>query len=110
MATALVLAMFVGCAGKTEAPEKGPNVTLSGSVADASSGKSIPGATVADDGYGPKPFKGATTDEAGKYSYMTWSEEHNVTATAPGYKPQLLTLNIRQTGKERTLDFALTRE
>ena len=77
-------------------------------MTDAATGKPIQGARVADDGYGPQPRKGDTTDTAGRFHFTTWGEEHNVTATAAGYKPVLKL--VRDTSeRELTLNFALTR-
>jgi outer membrane lipoprotein-sorting protein len=65
-----------------------PPFNVGGTVTDAATGQPIAGAKVSDDGYGPKPYKGAITDAEGRYSYFTWPEEHAIIAQAPGYKPQ----------------------
>ncbi|MHC4692099.1 MAG: carboxypeptidase regulatory-like domain-containing protein [Planctomycetota bacterium] len=65
-----------------------PPFGVSGTVTDSTTGRPIPGAKVSDDGYGPKPYKGAITDAEGRYSYFTWSEEHTIIAQVPGYKPK----------------------
>ena len=67
---------------------------------------------VSDDGYWPKPYKGAATGPAGEYRYVTWGEEHVIVAQAPGYKTQRksMTMSFFQTEKEKVIDFALVRE
>jgi hypothetical protein len=89
-----------------------PGLTVRGIVKDAETGQPIAGATVSDDGYGPKPYKSATTDATGMYQFVTWSEEHNVIAQAPGYKAQhqLLKSILFKEEKEKVLDFALVRQ
>ena len=89
-----------------------PQMVLMGVVTDGATGEPIPGARVADDGYGPKPYKSAITDSAGKYRYVTWCEEHTIVAQAPGYRPQRTTLltSLFQTEKEKVLHFSLVRE
>ena len=102
----LMAALLTGC-------DSEPRVTVSGVVKDAATGQPISGANVSDDGYGPNPYNnGAVTDSAGKYSYVTWPEEHGVIAQAPGYKyqSQRLTTGFLQREKEKTIDFALVRE
>ncbi len=103
---AAIAALASGCSN----PE--PKLVVTGTVTDSATGQPIPGATVSDDGYGPQPYRGTTTDEAGTYQYMTWPEEHAVMAQAPGYKPQRqgFSTGILQTEKKKVLDFALTRE
>jgi hypothetical protein len=46
------------------------------------------------------------------YQFVTWSEEHNVIAQAPGYKAQsrLLKSSLFKEEKEKVLDFALVRQ
>ena len=87
-----------------------PTFVVTGTVTDASTGKPIAGAKVSDDDFGPKPYRAATTDAEGKYSYMTWPEEHTIVVEAPGYEKQTfsLTAGIFQKEKQETLDFALT--
>ena len=87
-------------------------MVVTGIVLDATTGQPIAGAGVSDDGYGPKPYKGATTDATGKYRYTTWGEEHSIVAQAPGYKAQRQTLitSLLQTEKKKVLNFKLTRE
>ena len=89
-----------------------PNLVVTGTVTDAKTGQPIVGATVSDDGYGPKPYKGAITDSSGKYRYFTWAEEHTVVAQAVGYKPQrkMLKTSFSEKEKEKVLDFALELE
>ena len=101
MATAA--AMILGC-GK-----KAPDLTLSGTVVDASSGTPIQGASISDESYGPEPRQSAITDSSGRYSYRTWAEEHTIVVKAPGYKTQAETL-AGPGQAEKTLDFKLTRE
>ncbi len=94
------------------AKSKEPSLVITGIVKDAVTGHPIEGAKVSDDGYGPQPYKGAVTDAAGKYRYVTWAEEHSVVAKAPGYKPQRRTIDagLLQTEKEIVIDFSLERE
>lgn len=97
------------------APEedKEPKFVVTGTVTDATTGQPIVGAKVSDDGYGPKPYKGATTDSEGKYSYRTWPEEHHIRAEAPGYKPQrkgITGLFHVENEDEKVIDFALEPE
>jgi hypothetical protein len=102
----LAVALVTGC---TSPP---PGLTVSGIVTDATRGQPIGGAKVSDDGYGPKPYKGAVTDASGMYTYTTWTEEHFVKAEAGGYRPQrqILTTGFFQRDREKTIDFALVRE
>ncbi len=93
--------------------ESEPGFAIRGLVTDVATGHPIPGARVADDGYGPRPYRGAACDEEGRYEYHTWPEEHSIIATAPGYKPQrrgLTGLFHAESGKEAVMDFALERE
>ena len=89
-----------------------PTLEVTGVVKDASTGQPIVGARVFDDGYGPKPCRGATTDANGRYRYMTWPEEHGVAAQAPGYQKgaKVLLTCVFQTEREMVMDFALTRK
>jgi hypothetical protein len=89
-----------------------PTLAVRGVVTDAATGEPIAGAKVSDQGYGPKPYKGATTDSAGEYRYVTWGEEHVVVAQAPGYKTQRksITMSFFQTEKEKVINFALVGE
>lgn len=89
-----------------------PSLVITGIVKDATTGKPIEGAKVADDGYGPQPYKGGVTDAAGTYRYVTWPEEHNIVANAPGYKAQRRTIDagLLQTEKEIVIDFSLEAE
>jgi beta-lactamase regulating signal transducer with metallopeptidase domain len=93
---------LVGCT-----PE--PNCTIKGTVRDAVTGQPIAGAKVSDGDYADR---GATTDSDGKYSYLTWYEEHSIVAEAPGYKTQGQTLMTKLFGveSEKTVDFALVPE
>ena len=89
-----------------------PTLAVTGLVTEAATGAPIAGARVFDDGYGPKPPRGATTDSSGRYRYTTWPEEHNAAAQSPGYKKEtrLLMTCIFQAEKEMVMDFALRRE
>ena len=95
---------------KSESNE--PSLIITGTVKDAATGQPIEGAKVSDDQYGPEPYKGAATDAAGKYRYVTWPEEHNIIAEAPGYKAQRRGIQpgLFQKEKEMVVDFALERE
>ena len=89
-----------------------PKLLLSGTVKDAKTGKPIEGAKVSDDKYGQKPYRGAVTDSEGNYIYLTWTEEHIIIATAPGYesKRKGLTTNSLQTDREKIIGFDLVPE
>ncbi len=90
-----------------------PKFVVTGTVTDATTGQPIAGAKVTDDGYGPEPYKGAITDSEGKYSYLTWPEEHRIKAEAPGYKPQrkgITGLFHVESEDEKVIDFALEPE
>ena len=89
-----------------------PSLWVSGKVVDQTTGRPIPGARVADDGYGDPPYRGATTDSVGCYGYQTWCEEHNVSARASGYRSQLKTLITDPFDRDtlETVNFALTPE
>lgn len=84
-----------------------PDLTLTGVVTDALTGNPIAGARVADDGYGPtRSPAGATTDAAGRFSYLTWREEHSVIATALRHEP-LVRMGEGRSGETVTVTFAL---
>jgi outer membrane lipoprotein-sorting protein len=91
-----------------------PDFVVTGTVIDAATGEPIVGASVSDDGYGPKPYRGATTDAQGVYHYVTWPEEHTIVAQAPGYRPRRKSIaagalhTVNQ--NEQVVDFALERE
>jgi hypothetical protein len=92
-----------------------PHFVITGTVTDATTGWPIEGASVSDDGYGPKPYKGAITDANGRYSYHTWPEEHRIKAQAPGYKPQRKALraglfHTENVEDEQVMDFELEPE
>jgi outer membrane lipoprotein-sorting protein len=94
-------------------PDEQPKFVVAGTVKDATTGQPIAGAKVSDDGYGKKPYKGATTDSEGKYRYFTWSEEHGIKAEAAGYKTQhkgITGLFHTEPTNEKVIDFALERE
>jgi outer membrane lipoprotein-sorting protein len=89
-----------------------PQFIVEGTVTDATTGQPIAGAKVSDDGYGPKPYKGAITDSEGRYSYSTWPEEHSIIAQAPGYKPQRKNIKVglfhtENVERAQVIDFAL---
>jgi hypothetical protein len=94
------------------AKSKEPSLVIRGVIKAATTGQPIEGAQVSDDGYGPQPYKGAVTDAAGTYRFVTWPEEHNVVAKAPGYKPQRRTIDagLLQAEKEIVFDFSLEAE
>jgi hypothetical protein len=102
-----------GYSEPTSEEDKEPEFVVTGTVTDAETGEPIVGARISDDGYGPKPYKGATTDSEGKYSYRTWPEEHRIKAEAPGYKPQrkgITGLFHVESEDEKVIDFALELE
>jgi hypothetical protein len=93
--------------------DKEPEFVVTGAVTDATTGQPIAGAKVTDDGYGPEPYKGAITNSEGKYSYLTWPEEHRIKAEAPGYKPQrkgITGLFHVENEDEKVINFALEPE
>jgi outer membrane lipoprotein-sorting protein len=87
-------------------------ILINGIVRDAETGQVIAGASVSDDGYGPKPHKSSVTDSAGRFSYTTWPEEHNIIAEAPGYKSQRKTITAEQFESEKSavVNFLLERQ
>lgn len=98
--------------GEPEEDEQ-PKFVVRGTVTDAVTGEPIANAKVSDDGYGPQPYKGATTDSEGRYEYFTWPEEHSIKAEAPGYNAQrkgLTGLFHVETEDQKVIDFALDPE
>ena len=89
-----------------------PSLVVTGVVKNAATGQPIANAKVSDDGYGSKPYKSAITDLSGKYRYVTWPQEHNISAQAQGYKTQLqmLATSLLRTEEGKVLDFALVPE
>jgi len=89
-----------------------PTMRVTGTVSDSLTGKPIAGATVSDDGYGKQPYRGAVTDSAGRYSYYTWPEEHNIKAWIAGYRPGCRTLITGFLGRDtlKLADFRLVPE
>ncbi|HML76369.1 MAG TPA: M56 family metallopeptidase [Anaerohalosphaeraceae bacterium] len=86
-----------------------PDYVLSGTVMDAQSGQPIAGAIVLDDGYGPQPYQKGITDDAGKFEYKSWNEEHNITARADGYKSQTMVFTTAPLDNSKALDFKLSK-
>jgi biopolymer transport protein ExbD len=89
-----------------------PNLLVSGTVTDAVTGKPIAGARVADNRYGATPNRApqeAWTDAEGRFGLKTWSEEHTLSASAPGYEVKLAMLMVPAFGRQREarLDFQL---
>lgn len=84
-----------------------PLFEVTGTVTDAQTGRPIAGAVVYDDGYGPSPRQETITDSNGVFRLKTWNEEHNITATAAGYKPQTLVLKTFPFGNANRLHFKL---
>ena len=102
-----------GYSAPTSEEDEEPEFVVTGTVTDAATGQPIAGAKVTDDGYGPEPYKGAITDSQGKYSYLTWPEEHRIKAEAPGYKSQskgITGLFHVESEDEKVIDFALEPE
>ncbi len=85
---------------------------INGIVRDAETGQVIAGASVSDNGYGPKPYKSSMTDSAGRFSYSTWPEEHYILAEAPGYKSQRKTISGEQSQSDKyaVVNFSLERQ
>ena len=99
---------LLGCALKV--PDS--DLVIRGVVRDAMTGRPIEGARVTDERYGKEPFQGTITNVEGKYRYLTWYEEHSITAEAPGYKTQRQLLKTKLFGmeRERVIDFELMPE
>jgi beta-lactamase regulating signal transducer with metallopeptidase domain len=86
-----------------------PDYVLSGTVMDAQNGQPIAGAIVLDDGYGPQPYQKGITDDAGKFEYKSWNEEHNITARADGYHSQTMVFTTAPFDNSRVLHFKLSK-
>jgi beta-lactamase regulating signal transducer with metallopeptidase domain len=84
-----------------------PDYVLSGTVVDAQSGQPIAGAIVLDDGYGPQPYQKGITDDAGKFEYKSWNEEHTITAKADGYHSQSMVFMTWPLDNSKQLNFTL---
>ncbi len=87
-----------------------PNLIVTGTVVDAETGKPIAGARVDDNRYGAGHApQQAWTDASGGYELRTWYEEHTISASAPGYAPNLQTLLTKPFGREGVVqvDFKL---
>ncbi len=83
-----------------------PNVQVQGVVTDASTGKPIAGARVADHIFAAganKKAREAWTDAQGRFSLETWPEEHTLAASAPGYEQKLVTFPTKLFGQERQM-------
>ena len=93
-------------------PVPEPNLLIKGMVQDAESGKPIEGAEITEDQYGKEPFRKVVTDAEGKYSFLTWYEEHWILAKATGYKIQRQLLRTKFIGmeKEKMVSFSLISE
>jgi hypothetical protein len=93
---ATVLLFFsAGVAASLPHGDPRPNTTVTGYVADAITNSPIAGARVADVNYNAGPRRAsqeAWTNDTGQYSLGTWYEEHTISASAPGYEPQVKTL------------------
>ena len=102
----LLVALVLSLVGGT------PNVTVTGIVTDAVTGKPIAGARVDDNRYGASPRKAPQqiwTDANGNYELKTWYEEHTIAAAAPGYVTGLNTLTTEIFGfdSQMRMDFQL---
>lgn len=89
-----------------------PNVSVTGIVVDASTGRPIPSARVADTQQSRKPDRQAQvtwTDPHGRFVLPTWYEDQAIAASALGYRTQLQTLKTRPFGykPEVRMDFRL---
>ncbi len=92
-----------------------PDVTVSGVVTDAITGQPIAGARVDDNRAGADTDKTPAqtwTDAGGHYELKTWSEEHTIAASAPGYEPRLSALRTKIFNSRRNInmDFRLEPE
>lgn len=94
-----------------EAKDIKTNLTVTGTVTDAQTGKPIQGAKISDKTYNGGN-QGAVSDAKGKYSYQTWYEEHSVITKAKGYESQTKTLKTKLVGSEKevSIDFQLQPE
>jgi len=104
IAAAVVLRFWSGTATAT---------VISGTVIDASTGRPIAHARVADNIYHASPNQApheAWTDEHGRFALRTWYEEHTIAASSPGYDTSIQTLftKILRRESEVRMDFRLT--
>ena len=85
-------------------------ITLSGKVIDRANGLPISNAKVSDGDYGKRNM--AITDTMGKFSYITYCEEHTIEITAEGYKStkKTLTTPVVINKKEITIEIELDKE
>jgi capsular polysaccharide biosynthesis protein/predicted Ser/Thr protein kinase len=91
---ALGLALVAGWYGCHSGPAE-PNVIVTGTVTDASTGRPIAQARVSDNRYNAAPDRApqeAWTDANGRFELHTWYEEHSISASAAGYTTSLGTL------------------
>ncbi|MCE5186195.1 MAG: carboxypeptidase regulatory-like domain-containing protein [Planctomycetaceae bacterium] len=82
---------------------------VTGTVTDAATGLPIAGAEVYDDGYDGNKAR-TTTDADGRFALKTANEEHNISAKADGYMPQLKTLTTWPLANYEKFDFALAKQ
>lgn len=94
--------LFISCLDR--------EITLGGVVVDAVTGSPVAGATVSDGAYGKGNF--GVTDDSGRFSYITYGEEHTLIVTASGYRTITKTMitPLLINDKEITIEIVLERE
>lgn len=98
----VLVGVIMGLSSVAHAQDE-PQVVLTGTVTEASTGTPLVGATVAV----PDLSKGATTDDAGRYRLSIPPGRHTVAVSFVGYVTERRTLPLRA---DTTLNVALARE
>lgn len=86
-----------------------PSVLCKGIVLDANTGSAIPNARIEAYYHNQPSYADCSTNEAGEYRLKVFSEEHNLKASAPGYKEKLRMVDtgFLQRRKEINVNFLL---